>query len=865
MTQSVMTHSVAAPAAPFSALDATSLFSLVTVANYPLGTAPVIDPFQLIGVLQKGQFTATAQGLVGFGTLLSTGTTVAVVVMGWQWQLFLANYLNSYHVLSPLQFTYPGKPAQPPPQFDYGYVNQYGLFRNSIWSLIQRAKSSVQQFQSQMPLITLGYGPAAPLAQLAALDLQPGNSYNGNASPVTSVACYAYSCPAAGDAAFSASYTQCVPATYMVNITTPANAPVDIYPTVSGPPNTYMPAGMAQGLAQPVPSFICPWLEREWYYYGNSLNAAVAQAEGEEPPTPPVIPPGTDTATVVPPNPPGYQPTQAYTLTQLCSAVYSYFEHPGLSFSLPQPFSWAQNFTDSNNNIWASLFYAPGQIVVAFRGPDTWAETNTIFGDQTLSLDPNYTGVLNPYATLYAQLRSAIRSAIQQIGTSSQTVYFAGHCGGGGLASLALFDMVTAPVGTLAAGGVYTFGAPPIGDTGFASTFASACGAKSYQLARPLDIVPKLLANNYRTVATTMALNGGLADTRNCFTYHTLAVYSALLNQYTLEFQAPHARENNGMDEHYQQGLASRGIPWKEVTKCQLDTASNQGSVVLSWAKNHSYVEAGHYGADGTGYLGLQDVVVQPGHELVIEAPHQQSMQVVARTLTMGAGSKLTVSTGCKLWVSELRGAAAGTAAASNPSTIYVVGAPGVPGPAGPSGQAGANGGQGMPGGNGGYGAPGGAGSNGGACPNASFIVDTISGLFTVVSYGGAGGNGGAGGAGGNGGMGGWMSGGQMAPGGSGGFGGQGGAGGSGGAGGTVTITYGTIEPGAQIVVNTPASTAGAGGQGGPGGAGGNGNPAGRSGQTGNVGPTGNSGTPSVVILQQKVPDTSPAAAAKKA
>lgn len=855
-----MTQPHVVPAAGFSLLDATSLFSLATVASYPLGTAPVIDPFQLIGVLKGSQFTATAQGLVGFGTLLSTGGTVAVVVLGWQWTQFLTNYFSSYHRLAGLPFSYPNQPTQPPPQFDYGYSTQYGLFRSSIWTLIQQAKSTVEQFKDQMPLITIGYGPSAPLAQLAALDLQPGNSYNGKSSPVTSIACYAYSCPAAGDSQFAASYGQCIPASYLVNRATSQNAPVDLYPTVSGPLGVYTPAGQIQGLAQPVPGFVCPWLEREWYGYQNALNAAEAESQGLPLPLQPLPGGGgVDAGSIKPANPPGYDPTLAYNFTLLCSAVYSLYEHPGMALNLPEPYSWVQSICDSSNNIWAALFTAPGSLVVAFRGPDTWAETNSILGNQTLSLDPGYTGVLDPYAKLYQELRQRIRSVLQQVGASSQTVYLAGHCGGGGLASLALYDLVTNPLSSLAVGALYTYGAPPIGDTGFASVFAAGCGSKSYQIARPLDIFPKLFSSTWRTVGAAIALNGGLADTRDCFTYHTLAVYSDLLNMYAV---SPSLEKKPDVDRSYQKGLESRGLPWDEVHKCVLNTAANRGRITFSWARARSWVEPTHYSEDGTGYLGVQDVEVQPGHELLIEAPHQQQLQIVARSIRMGSGSKLRVTTGCRLWVGELR---ADSGSASNPPRIVVVGADGARGMPGADGFSGQSGSEGSAGGNGCTGVDGGYGADGAACPNVVFLVGTIGGVFLTVSHGGAGGSGGDGGNGGSGGIGGWHNDGQMASGGHGGDGGAGGMGGNGGDGAEVILAYDTMEPGAQIIVETPHSLGGSGGAGGRGGAGGAGTPGGGPGAMGSAGTTGRSGSPSTVVLQQRPRDATAAAAPSRA
>ncbi|WP_446744545.1 lipase family protein [Silvibacterium acidisoli] len=855
-----MTQSNATPAAAFSALDATSLFSLATVVNYPMGKAPVIDPFQLVGVMQPTQYTATAQGLVGFGTLLSTGATVAVAVMGWQWASFLAKYSDSLHVLSSLMFTYPNMPAQPPPSFDYGYSLQYNLFRQSLWKLIQTTKSTVLQFKTVMPLVTIGYGPSAPLAQLAALDLQPGNSYTppGGSkitSPITSVGCYAYSCPAAGDAAFASSFNQCVPAAYSVNLSTSSNNPVDVYPTVSGPASAgYTAAGQAQGLSAVVPEPVCPWLEREWYNYGNSLNAAEAVEAGESVPTIPGQQPGVDTGNIVPAAPAGYDVNLAYNFTLLCSAVYSLYEHPADALNLPDPYSLVQSFADSSGDLWAAMFTAPGMLVVAFRGPDTWAETNSIFGDPTLSFD-NPSGVLNSYLTLFQQLQPAIWDALNSVGISAQTIYLTGHCGGGCLASLALYTLIKNPLPGLTVGPLYTYGAPPVGNSGFATTFNAACATQSFQIARPKDIFPKLFSTTLRTTGTTIQLNGGLADTRNCFSYHDIAVYAALLDPESSSLKVPMELSASGAEQSYRQKLKATQLSYQsDVHKCVLNTNENRGQIILSWDKGRSWLPATQYDGDGVAHLGLQDVLIQAGHELRIEAPHQQKIHVAARSILMGPGSKLTINTGCKLAAGELR--AVPNSSSAQPPTILVVGPDGTNGAPGFTGSNGSPGGQGMAGGTGCAGSNGGYGANGGACPDTQFSFHTLSGTISVVCHGGAGGSGGAGGNGGAGGTGGWLDGGRMAPGGSGGCGGNGGLGGNGGAGGTVTISYVEMEPGTILNIDTTPAPGGSGGAGGAGGNGGYGGPPGLNGTPGTSGQPGAPGTDSKVVMIQQAQDS---------
>jgi hypothetical protein len=258
------------------------------------------------------------------------------------------------------------------------------------------------------------------------------------------------------------------------------------------------------------------------------------------------------------------------------------------------------------------------------------------------------------------------------------------------------------------------------------------------------------------------------------------------------------------------------------------------------------------YAEDGTAHIALQDVVVQPGHELHVQAPHGQNVHVVARSLQLGAGSVVHVGANTTMRLGELRAqpAAAG-AALQDPGTFVVTGSGGSAGWNGGNGGMGPNGGPGMSGGygsNGGWGSPGG---HGGSSPNYNVVIGHLSGTLRVAIRGGRGGDGGAGGNGGIGGDGGPAGPGRLAAGGGGGMGGNGGPGGTGGDGSVVTVVFDTMDSGAQVVLENFPAPGGMGGMGGAGARGGMGSPPGPGGAAGALGQPGTPGRIGMLILKQ--------------
>jgi len=854
----------------FNATDAAAFVALAAQAELDLSDLFLDPPWKLIQSFRSSS-ASHAQGFVAMGPLPSNpATTIAVVALGSSWSDFIETYLASQHQLS---FPPNGLFATTPSGFplsDLGYTNLYNSVRSLMWTEVLFAKQTVPDFKDKMPVVVCGIGPGAPLAQFAAVDLLPGHVWNSLTSPATSMTAYTFSSVAFGNQDFANAVNANVPAAFAVNLATNSGIVVDPYPVAPGNAAGYFFAGQQTGANAKLPlAGDCPWLERSPGYYeeilggGSGLTATAAMkqpmrvqrrafaagvlaARKSSTPAPNAL-----SATAA------YSPALAYTLTLLDLAAYQRALHPDLPLVLPAPYTFAGDITAGGIN-WGSLFISPDRVVASFRGTATWQETVDAWGTVSLA-KPSWLSVdgeiLTPPSTLYGSLRDNLRAQLVAIKQANLPLVISGHDTGGSLASLAMLDLSLNPQsGAPAASAVYTFGAPPLGTTTFANSYNTKVGANSFQVARPDDIIPQLVLGAISfaiTVPAQIVLQGGSSDPAKDPTFHTLTSYSALLNPQTSIVLAESELTTSERD-HWEEGKGSRIAP-NEITKCTLDSAENDGRLVFSWEAPQSSIPPKRSYDRGAAYIGVMKTIVRPGHEMVIEAPQGQTVNLVATELVLSPGSRVTVGTNARLHVSRLTiPQLTDPSADATPPQIYVVGADGPNGMNGPAGMNGMNGGPRQPGGNGSYGGSGSAGYNGLDAVNAEFHFDTITGTFVIYGRGGYGGNGGNGGFGGFGGSGGPYPDGHLAPGGNGGNGGSGGEGGNGGNGSSIFVTYRTLAPGASIVAEAPEAHGGSGGMGGPGGVAGRGQPYGVPGAAGPMGTPGSNGRTSTITVQQR-------------
>lgn len=443
----------------------------------------------------------------------------------------------------------------------------------------------------------------------------------------------------------------------------------------------------------------------------------------------------------------------------------------------------------------------------------------------------------------YAAMRDDLRKKLGALRRPTQPLFLTGHGFGGTMASLAALDLATAPdVEAPPLAALYTFGAPDLVAAAFMPRFTGALESISFRLLRPRDAVADTAWLPRRIELT------GETDDDDA---HALRGYRMLLDPRggvdwsTVEELSPAARA------HYEAGLAECAIPWSDVRKCEADSADLGGRIVLSWDRIQSHIPAQRYHGP-CARIALQRIIVRAGHELRIEAPHQQPVHVVAADLILAPGARVVISTSARLHIGSLialphtRGARE-----TLPPRIDVVGRNGQHGRPGLGGARGPDGGPMEHGGPGGEGASGGAGQCGGDAPSVVLDVDEMSGRVVVRSAGGAGGDGGDGGQGGDGGSGGLVGNGVVGAGGSGGRGGDGGPGGAAGSGASIRISW-RASNGHEVEVDAAPSPGGCGGAGGRSGEGGRGHPDGARGDPARGGAPGAPGRAGDVAEQQR-------------
>ncbi|HEX6096417.1 MAG TPA: hypothetical protein VF432_08850 [Thermoanaerobaculia bacterium] len=821
----------------FDRADAAALVQLASFTELDLTDLGLPSPWR---VIQTFTTSIGVQGYVAMGSLPSQpATTVALLAVGLSWDNFIENSLLGEHVLS---FPPSGLVDDDKALADLGYSNFYESLRTKMWASVLFAKATVRQFTTAMPMVVTGLGPGAPLAQMAALDFRPSHKWGDKTSPATDMTEYAFSCVPAGNQAYASSFNTLVPAGYTVNLRMTSGVTVDFYPT--GYPQNYVLAGKVQGADAKIADPDDPWVERDSPYYQQTLSAVAGPRQRATR----AAQTGAATRLVD-----GYSPLLAYTMSRLSLSEYQRFQHPELPLKVPDGYSFHDDVRNGDVQ-WGSIYYSADRVVVAFRGLSTWQEVVTTWGSNRVA-QPSWLSaggrILTSYDAIYGGLRSDLHTKLRGLNMDSKPLVLTGHDVGGALASIAAYDMKLNPVERAPApAGIYTFGAPPVGDGTFRLGYDGTMGAMSFQVVRPDDVIPKLDLLSVQTLPQQQSLPGGLQSPLNGSVYHALTVYSQLLDPFggvvaaESEVTARAKKYHADAVRDYQAGKA-------EVHQCLLDTAQTDGKLTFSWALDGSYTPPWHDARDRAVHV-LTDVVVRPGHDLVLEAPAGEEVRIFAQRLTLTPGARVRLATSARLHIGHLRVLdATEDARETGLARIDVVGTPGAHGVPGQPGEPGTNGAPGQAGGQGSHGGTGHRGQHGGNAWPANFFIDTLEGVLVVHVEGGAGGNGGNGGAGGNGGNGGSIGRGRVAPGGNAGSGGSGGTGGSAGAGSVVTIDVNHFTPGSHVVAETPQAPGGKGGVGGPGGVGGRGMPSGRAGAAGPVGTPGANGRAGTVIVRQ--------------
>ncbi len=473
-----------------------------------------------------------SQGFLAYGPVDESGNLGYVLALGMTWNAFLLNQFSGSLLQTLLPATIAGT-NQPLTAFvSQPHASAYQQMRNSIWS-------ALGQMNAGMPLYICGMGIAAPLAQIAGIDLRPGNKGpSSQDAPSIQPPSYVFSAVNFASQDFATYYNGMVTGATVIWAGT-STLPVDLFPTQPNN-NDFVQLGKSSHINTSNPSrsnsswlqlpsssqpFDVPWLERSDIFYLNALGGTPAIA--------PVIPASISNA------PAGFSQVTAATMTLLTQASYQLSRDITGTTGNISPYQFVQ-YINYQGTPFAFVFQSAAAVTVVFRGTVTWQEFITLEANSNFST-PSFIndGQSNVHSGAYmvysgpvststsAQtFAQSLLSALQPL-VSNKTLYFTGHGLGGAIATIAAADYAFSNYGFKPAA-LYTFGATLPGDYNFAGNFNQAF-TNSYQVLRPKDKIPgAILTLGFSPVNNAVTLNGQLAVDES--TFHSLFGYLVLLN-----------------------------------------------------------------------------------------------------------------------------------------------------------------------------------------------------------------------------------------------------------------------------------------------------------------------------------------------
>ncbi|MEM9598745.1 MAG: hypothetical protein AAGD06_31045, partial [Acidobacteriota bacterium] len=475
------------------------------------------------------------QGMYLTGLDRSTGEPISVLALGMPWGPLVSEYVPISPENPQRQRTAFGDfdrvdgELTPVPEAIVGgdgggaevtslHLVLYSQLWGPLWNQLDSFRSQIDRNQ----LYVVGLGPAAPLAQLATLDLRSGRRGGPNSSlpPSRQPLSYTFSAAPSANGAFADFYGQNAGTSFAVNAQTPTLT-ADFFPSAPGADEGYVLPGSIRSIRAKLPAIPDPWAERSGGAYERALGDAASEPQGNLGP-----------AATAGASPDGYDQVVAHALASLCGVANGQRQHPAaVGGGALGPYTLTHRL---GRDAWGAVFDHVSGPTVAFRDTVTWQE---LIGLQmpnpqrTASFLPAGAGQLQTtLLDLYSSLRGPLFEVLGEIALG-RPVTFAGYGFGGALASLAALDLRT-NAGDLGLRRLYTFGSARLGDRTFSIGFGEAIGGSSFQIARPADFLPPALSFLlYEPLPEQIPLLGTPQDDDPA-THHTLASYLELLDPY---------------------------------------------------------------------------------------------------------------------------------------------------------------------------------------------------------------------------------------------------------------------------------------------------------------------------------------------
>lgn len=461
------------------------------------------------------------------------GNVVYVLALGITWTQYLAYQYDGQFNQQQLPEAIAGKTSDDCKVMTI-YSRAYQALRKPLWDVLPMAGTK--------KLYLCGMSLGAPLAQIAALDLRPGNIGPDNQDAPTSVTpCYTFSVGNIATKAMADYYKTKAPESYThwvkTNLIVVDNFPLE--PT----DNDWQPLGQVTLVPSKIPLPDVPWWERSDVFYLQAIGGT------------PI--PGVAIAPSFPNPPPGFDPVLASSMTQLIAAAYQLGQHPGAT--IPSTNFTLEDTIEVNDTPFALVFSSPTTIAVAIRGCTTWDEFNGYTADSGL-VHPSFAptnsshvqrGAYNVYESQAVATTSGktglfgevLYQVIKPLLTGTRKLVVTGHSLGGAIANIAAADYAMSSERSLAVGSVYTFGCILMADYAFAQDYTKVLGDKSYQIRRLSDRIATATAEiGLQAVDKPVVLNGSLEIDE--MTHHSLYGYLNLLNVYTTDLLKKANRES---------------------------------------------------------------------------------------------------------------------------------------------------------------------------------------------------------------------------------------------------------------------------------------------------------------------------------
>lgn len=467
----------------------------------------------LVVMQSQGFLTKGPAPLIGGQT-----QQVAVLAVGITWPKYLQYQFDGEFPQMAIPKNIAGNSVPADAKMMSVYVNGYVDLRANLWL------AALTKEVKDLPLYICGMSLGAPLAQLAALDLRPGNFGPGNESaPTTAVSCYTFSNGNTANTSMANYYKTTALESNVVWLGSDL-LKVDQFPLQ--PNNTdFTRLGNQDAIETPVPdNGDEPWWERGNAFYVKALGGTPA--------------PNAPVRTSIPNPPPGFDQVMAYTLSTLTLAAYKYAQHPGSNIPLGTYTRVAT--VDANGSTFAYVFSSSDKVVVAIRGCITWEEFNKYTANSNFthpSFDPTpaahvHSGAYAIYTSPTAKQGSItfaddLKAKLKDI-IGGKQLFITGHSLGGAIANIAAADYVMGTP-TLNVTAVYTIGSIMTADPDFATDFNDKLKNKTYQIRRISDkITSATYVLGYEFLDSQVTLNGELAVEE--LTRHALYAYSQLLD-----------------------------------------------------------------------------------------------------------------------------------------------------------------------------------------------------------------------------------------------------------------------------------------------------------------------------------------------